>query len=337
MSLTIAIPGLIWLDSGDIEYLSENIKTTHLDRLLKPAKIAKHDYSYSDFLCGIYSCIDNDSDTEQNNKSTISSKVAEQLKVNHEFPYFLVAEPTHLRIDRDRLLISEANLLQLDKDESHAIINLINSHFSPDFKLYYVNEHLWLLGSNIDPVNEKFYPVLDIIGENINDYLPSQKNSLKYNKFLNELQMLLFNSDVNRIRKTEGSLEVSSIWLWDKQLANKFIYDEVFRNDNSLLLNYDKIQSLPSNLETTFNTNKNTLVIIDKLYYPAVYRDSYAWLQHLESIDQQVFRLLDKVKEFTILVLGSNQTLELKIKKRLFLNLFCKNNLINLARIWHAS
>lgn len=349
MSLTIAFPGLIWPDSGDIEYLYQDLKTPFLDKFIKQAKISKHSYSYSDFLCGIHS-LERTMDSHAKNchpradgdllHKTLSHKLAKQLNVAREFPYFLVAEPTHLRIDRDRLLISEASLLQLDKTESQAIIDIINTHFTPLFKLYYVNEHLWLLGLNINPEHEKFYPILDIIGENINDYLPKSNNSLKYNKFLNEVQMLLFSTEVNKLRKSEGSLSVSSLWLWDKNISNNtFDYDEVFINDNCPLLNYDKIQALPNNLEQTFCSNKNSLIIIDNLYYPSSYRDSYSWQDKIEDIDKTIFMLLDKmkIKDFTVLILGSNHTLELKIKKRLFLNLFSKNNLMNLARIWHAS
>lgn len=354
MSLTIALPGLIWPDSGDIEYLHNELKTPFLDQFIKQATITAHNYSYSDFLYNIRAPEKTmNSSLHRNDKinchpsrildhpqKTLSLKLAQQLNVVHEFPYFLVAEPTHLRVDRDRLLISEAILLQLDDTESHTIIDIINTHFAPKFKLYYINEHLWLLGLNINPEHEKFYPILDIIGENINDYLPSHSNSLEYNKFLNEVQMLLFNTDINKIRKSEGSLSVSSLWLWDKNISNNtFDYNEVFINNNCQLLNCDKIQTLPNNLEQTFCSNTNSLIIIDNLYYPSSYRDSYSWQNKIEDIDKTIFMLLDKMRtrSFTVFILGSNQTLELKIKKRLFFKLFSKNNLMNLARIWHAS
>lgn len=400
MSLTIALPGLIWPDAGDIDYLYKNLKNLSLNKFIKNSSTTYHDYNYSDFLYNInfnkhchtvchhklypeqkadnrilitennINCHPEPHSGSTNSNTTLAQKTAKELHVNHEFKHFLFAEPTHLRIDRDRLLISEAELLQLNQTECNEIISAINKHFTPDFKLYYFDEHLWLLGLNIDPSDEKFYPIIDIIGENINDYLPSHNNSLLYNKFLNEVQMLLFGLSVNKIRGAEGSLAVSSLWLWDKspiKLSSE--YTQIFANNNLSMLKHDKISPPPCNLQDIFNTDwqhkqktdagkyntednidrhpgqdpgaiggkSKTLIIIDTLYYPSCYRDSYSWRAKMEEIDEKVFAALAKlkIKNYTLLVPMQNKTLELS-KKSIF-GIFSKNNLITLAKEWHET
>lgn len=330
MSLTIAIPGLIWPDSGDIDYLYSELKTPYLNKFIAKTKVKYLDYSYSDFLCNL------DTDHVNKNDFTLAMQMATHLNIQHEFKHFLFAEPTHLRVDRDRLLISEAELLQLDHTESIEIINKINNHFAPDFKLYYLDEHLWLLGLNIYPGTEKFSPIIDIIGENIDDYLPKEKNSILYNKFLNEVQMLLFSLSVNKNRQTEGSLTSNSIWLWDKstrQLDTE--YTQIYANNNLSLLKHDKILPLPNNLNEIFKSNQNTLVIIDQLYYPSCYRDSYSWQDKIKNLDEKIFAVMAnlKINNFRLLIPMQNKTLELTNKS--IFGIFQKKNLNSLAKEWH--
>lgn len=331
MSLTIIIPGLIWPDRGDIDYLYKDLNIPYLENFIKSAEVKYLNYGYSDLIYSI---------NQQNNNLPLSHKYARNLKVEHEFSNFLIAEPTHLRIDRDRLLISEPELLQLDNPEVKEIIELINKHFAPLFKLYYVNEELWLLGTNIETHTEKFYPLIDIIGENIDDYLPKGINSLKLNSFINELQMLLFNTHVNQNRSLEKSLTVNSLWLWDKEIADLSIhYDKVFANKNIIPLYHDKIEPLANNIIDKIQANNNNLIILDNLYYPAKYRDSYSWQNKLEEIDDSIFKILQEnnYKNFTLAIPGIDKTLQINITKSLFSLFKKKNNLHNLVKEWHAT
>ena len=213
MHLTIAIPGLFWPDSGDIDYLYPKIEADNFKSLIKHANVSKLNYGYSNLFYSASTGLA---------QGSLAKQLASQLKITDEYPNFLLAEPTHLRLDRDRLLIAEPALLQLDQSEEVAIINAINTHFNGEIKLYYVNEGLWLVGHKLDVSDCTFYPILDIIGENIDDYLVKEgADAIKLNKLINEIQMLLFNLPLNEERKQEGSLVANSLWLSDTTVLHQ--------------------------------------------------------------------------------------------------------------------
>ena len=94
----------------------KDLKTPFLNKFIKNARCNYHDYNYSDFLYNI-DCHPGLDQGSTSNDTTLAWQTATSLQINDEFKYFLYAEPTHLRVDRDRLLISEAELLQLDQTE----------------------------------------------------------------------------------------------------------------------------------------------------------------------------------------------------------------------------
>lgn len=308
MKLTIAIPGLLWHDIGDIKYLAPQLNSKNLDGLIKRSSIGKIPHSFSDLIYSGYL-------NSGLNSSTLASQIAKQLGVAGSYPHFLLAEPTFLRADRDRLLICESELLQLDDDEVSTIINSVNDHFNTEVKLYKINTNLWLIGLHQDIISNMGYPILDIIGENIDDYLPKAANSIELAKLLNEIQMLLFNLELNHTRKKDGLLQVNSLWLWDKQIKSNLIeiYTNIFTNIQGI--NNAKIKNLPNSIDDTFIDN--SLVIIDNLYYPCCYRDSHSYLHNLSILDEHVAAVLlsSQIEHLEILVPGINNTLVITLHK----------------------
>lgn|GEM_PF-2488033 len=305
MKLSIALPGLLWSDSGDIEYLAKQIITPNLDKLIKRSSISQIPYSFSDLVFSSYTTT----------TTSLAKEMAKNLGYSDLYPYFLLAEPTFLRADRDRLLICESELLQLNDDEVSIIIDNLNHHFTGRLQLFPVNANLWLIGLNLDISDNKFYPILDIIGENIDTYLPN--NSIELTKLLNEIQMLLFSLELNKLRKSEGLIQINSLWLWDKEVKSNLIngYSNIFTSSRSI--NSAKIKSLPESLHDAFIDN--SLIIIDNLYYPCCYRDSYSYLNNLSIIDTQVMAILlshiTKFDTLEILVPGIHKTLVITLNK----------------------
>lgn len=351
MQLTIALPGLLWPDLGDIDYLYSQVKLKHLDFLIKHSKISTLDFGYSDLIYNCHGANTQVQSPEQSKQSTssLAKQMAEKLNVTSEFADFLLAEPTHLRADRDRLLISEAELLQLDAAEAKKIIQAINQHFAGEIKLYYLTAELWLIGLNLIRGDNQFYPILDIIGENIDDYLPKGQNSILYSKLLNEIQMLLFSLKVNKLRQEEGSLVVNSLWLWDKEINpqtttkyKKFIANNLADHTNHVKIAPSDFALAGGALDIgSFEENiqNNNILIIDSLYYPCRYRDSYAWTSKLELIEQQLALVLHdwlntkKITKLCILIPMVNKTLQLEMRKNNKYKFWQpKNNLIALSR-----
>ena len=330
MKLSIALPGLIWQDIGD-ERIYNEITAPKLDNLIKHASTRSLEYNFSDLIYATYA-------SEYTDKS-LANTFAKQLGVARDYPYFLIAEPTHLRIDRDRLLICETELLKLSFKETQIIIDNINSHFSPEIKVYAINTELWLIGLNLDVSDNQFHPILDIIGENIDNYLPRGVNGVELNKIFNEIQMLLFNLPENLARKEEGLLTVNSLWLWDKKIDSNIIdsYSKIFTNINLVNLNSAKIKPLSPNLENSLVNN--SLLIVDDLYYPCCYRDFDTWDAKLQLISKCLLEKLDvrKFSQIDILIPKTSSTLNLRIRPRNKYKIWNKKlNLIDLFRKYHA-
>ena len=320
MHLTIALPGLFWQDIGDLDYIYNNANLDKFDTILKHSKISTLNYSYSDL---VYSSM--------YKNGIVANNIAEKLGINKEYQHFLVAEPTHLRLDFDKLLISESELLQLDRESARGIIDNINAHFAPEIKLYYVNEHMWLMGHNLSLPNTDYYSILDIIGENIDDYLPD----IQINKLLNEIQMLLYTTEENKLRNNEGSLTVNSIWVWDKIIKSQMPYQKIYASSIKGML------VIPNPIDTALDNNN--LIIIDNLFYPCYYRDSYGFVDKLNELNSTLLPSLEKwLKDkntLDILVPGRENTIQLRQGSRFLSGCyrFWENKqLITLVKEFHA-
>ncbi len=303
MKISIALPGLLWQDAGDIEYLAKQMTIPNLDKLIKHSSISQIPYSFSDLIYSSYT----------NTTCSLATEIAKNLDYSDLYPHFLLAEPTFLRADRDRLLICESELLQLNDDEVSIIINEVNNHFAGIIKLFPINLNLWLIGLNLDVKNNKFYPILDIIGENVDNYMPN--NSIELTKLINEIQMLLFSLKLNKQRRAEGLIQINSLWLWDKKINSNLInsYSNIFTNSQNI--NNAKIRHLPELLSDAFVDN--SLIIIDNLYYPCCYRDSYSYLHNLSIIDTKVMAVLlqGKFDTLEILIPGTYKTMLITLNK----------------------
>ncbi len=276
--LTVILPGLCWPDSGDREYLSPQIKMPWFNQLLNFATVNKCDFPYSDFY---YSLLFDKQDDARDETASLALAFARKLGLTGKWRNYLLASPTHLRLDRDRILISESELLQLDFSESQQLIEMLNHHFTGECEFFYISDELWLVGVTIDTHEQSLVPLIDIIGENINDYLPTGSAGLLINTLTNEIQMLFHDCVVNNLREQDGLLVVNGIWLWDIQDFAKISLG------NKVISSNPNIGNLIDDIGTQLSTNG--VILIDQLYYPSRYRDAYAWVALVNSLDQDLF------------------------------------------------
>jgi hypothetical protein len=344
MKLNLLLPGLIWPEPTNVDYIYQNIKLVNFNQILKKANLVVKSYSYSDL---IYQLNLKQLHPSLNFATTtnIASIYAQYLNLENTYKSFLMVEPTHLRLNNVDLQISQSDLLQLNEDEAKDFISQINNFYNGELKLYFLTTNLWLLGHNLELNSEiNFYPILDIIGENINDFLPSGKNSIQLNKIINEIQMLLFNSPTNQVRQEHGDIILNSIWLWNKKINSslEMNYTNIFTNQDTLLhqSNNNYIQAIPKNLDDLMQNN--SLIIIDCLFYSSCYRDNYSYTNDLEQLDQTLGQFLQQkinqkqIHELNILVpLGQNtiQLCTIPLNKYKF---WRNRSLIHFIKEYHA-
>lgn len=131
-----------------------------------------------------------------------------------EEAYWLRADPVHLRLHRDRLLLADSNAFSLTHDEATALVEALNGHFAPDgFRFTAPRADRWYLRLDRDP-GIATSPLDDVAGRDIAPYLPTGGEALRWQRIANEIQMLLHAHPVNEAREERGEPVVNAVWLW---------------------------------------------------------------------------------------------------------------------------
>ncbi len=126
--------------------------------------------------------------------------------------YWLRADPVHLSIQRDQLILQPD--VHLDAGEAAQLCASLNAHFNEE-GLHFFAPHpqRWYLQLEVAP-EMATYPLAQVSGRNVHAYLPQGPGALHWHGVLNEIQMLLFEHAANQAREARGELPVNSVWLW---------------------------------------------------------------------------------------------------------------------------
>ena len=143
---------------------------------------------------------------------------------------WLRADPVHLRLQRDQMLLMPN--LEISADEAGQLCTSLNAHFAGQGMEFFAPHPLrWYVRLNALPDIETV-PLSQVYGRAVQGLLPKGKDALHWHQVFNEIQMLLFAHPLNEARETRGQLTVNSVWLWGGGLEAP-----------SLSANYDYINS----------------------------------------------------------------------------------------------
>ena len=121
------------------------------------------------------------------------------------------ADPVHLRLMRDRLILVPAEALRLSDEEAAALCAHLNAHFSGRVELRRFDPRRWMARMPASPGLGGESP-LSIAGRDI-DLAPGG-DSTALHRLLNETQMALHGHAVNEAREARGEPPVNSLWFW---------------------------------------------------------------------------------------------------------------------------
>lgn len=128
--------------------------------------------------------------------------------------WWLRADPVYLQPDRDRLILSDNELLQVTQAEADQLVDEIMQTFSADgWMLKAARPGRWYLKPPRPP-RLQTTPLADVIGRDIHPYLPRGKDGRHWHTVLNEVQILLHTAAANAAREARGQLPVNSLWFW---------------------------------------------------------------------------------------------------------------------------
>lgn len=134
--------------------------------------------------------------------------------INTDNTAWLRADPVHLRIEQDRLVLHDAEFLNLTHDEASALSEMLNIHFAEDgLEFVVANAQRWYMRLASSPAIVTA-PLDAVLGQDVHRYLPRGAEAMLWHRRYNELQMLLHNHPVNQAREARGALPANSVWWW---------------------------------------------------------------------------------------------------------------------------
>lgn len=145
------------------------------------------------------------------------------------------ADPVYLAADRDCVRLQGIDLESFSIDEAKQLADEINQQFTDEpWRVIVGAAQRWYLLLENAPDFESVSPQ-QAWGQNMHDYLPSGADSQYWRKILNEIQMLMFSSVVNRHRETNGMVPANSVWLWGEGTLPEPVHlpwDSVYSDDS---------------------------------------------------------------------------------------------------------
>jgi hypothetical protein len=117
---------------------------------------------------------------------------------------WLRADPVHLRLMRDRLVLAPAAALGITPGDAQALCEALNRHFASRMNVQVIDAQRWVATTDADVAIDAEQP-LALAGRDIAATMPGATSAL-----LNEAQMVLHAHPINEARE----LPINSVWFW---------------------------------------------------------------------------------------------------------------------------
>ena len=126
--------------------------------------------------------------------------------------WWLRADPVHLRLMRDRLVLVPGAALHIERAEAQALCEALNLHFVPRFAVQAIDAERWV-GQIAEDLAIDAQSPLALAGRDVGLGMPGAGGSTSH-QLLNEAQMVLHAHPVNEAREARGEPAVNGIWFW---------------------------------------------------------------------------------------------------------------------------
>jgi hypothetical protein len=127
--------------------------------------------------------------------------------------YWLCAEPVTLEVGRDEVRLAGA-VSDLDAGESTALLSSLRAHFVSDgIEFVERGPGRWWVTLPEPQRLETSLPAA-ALGKPLIAHLPRGADAARWRRWQSEMQMLLFEHPVNRLREEGGRSPVNYVWMW---------------------------------------------------------------------------------------------------------------------------
>lgn len=185
---------------------------------------------------------------------------------DHGAAYWICAQPVHLAINRDDLVLQPRAQLGLSDSESRTLFALLEPHFAEyELAMVHIDTGLWCVGSR----RNQHLATTEIEraeGSSVDRSQPSGKDAAWWQRLVLEAQMRMHEQPLNVAREQRDDLPVNSLWLWGggsvPQVSNRFdtmcVSEPLLRA--AALLSQAKLIEMPSNALDVMAEDAHVLV-----------------------------------------------------------------------------
>jgi hypothetical protein len=201
------------------------------------------------------------------------------------------ADPVHLRVMRDHILVVPGAGLQLARAEADALCAALNGHFGARLELHAVEALRWCARLEA-PLELSALPALELAGR-------GPAAGARADALLNEVQMLLHEHPVNEAREARGEPAINSLWLWGAGPAAQAVagHWQSVSADDPVALGLARAANARARplsasgadwLERSPEDGRH-LIVLDALRAPLAAGDAAAWASRAAALEQGWF------------------------------------------------
>lgn len=215
----------------------------------------------------------------------------------------LLFKPVHLKADINNAIVFPVDI---EGEQIISIINDLKEFFKEDCGIEYLPDNRWLMTLyNCKPVTDIPH-YLSALGNKVTHYLEQAKTNLQWFKLFNEIQMFLYQHEINQQRQRSGQPMINSLWCWggDCYQGEKLTNTLWFSDDSDVQKIGELYAGNSARLADIKNTDINSdAVIIDLSILKLLKGHNDTDIpQALESVEQNCFEPLMKVNRHRIIV-----------------------------------
>jgi hypothetical protein len=211
--------------------------------------------------------------------------------------HWLRADPVHLRVAEDGVILHDAAILDVTRAEAESLVATLQAHFAGDgLELRAAAPDRWYL--RVPPGELPVtVPLEKAFGRNVFGLLPKGTGRINWPSALTEAQMVMGPHGVNE-RREGAQPAINSVWLWgegSRPAAVERRYALVYANETFTRglgrLSQAEVRPLPQAIAEIdlVREGDSTLVMLDILAKPLHRADEGAWLAAAEALEQKWF------------------------------------------------
>jgi len=222
----------------------------------------------------------------------------EQQPENVDSGYWYCADPVHLQADRDQVILSHPDSMDIQSNEADALIAAFNQLFSEDGVQLWRSidtSHHWYLRSEA-PWQISTTPLGFAENRSIRALMPEGEDAQRWRKVIAEVEMLFHAHPVNQQRSHLRKSTISSLWLWGVQKEQRTRQHkwDLLIGDHPLLKGAHRLQGIEllassAPFETLLSQSNNGLIVVDELLKHQRSGEHHQIPVLLEELEQRLF------------------------------------------------